>query len=398
MTRPSLPIRLARASVSGCVGLLLLAGCHAATRPPPTRLQCADAASTPLAVAVGARSNSAVPVLPDATAALLRDTAWAGQKVTFIRVDGEPEMTFTDTFRSQAGNEQARHDDFTVFLQQLQTAFATKTRAATREADPLAALSEAARATPPGGNLVLLDSGLQTMPPLRFQDGDGALLEAEPDEVVTDLKQQKALPDLHGRSVVLAGLGNTADPQPELNTRQRNNLVAIWRAIAKASGARCVEVLDDPAARRSVADLPAVSVVPIAAPPALQPCGETQFSERNNVGFLPDQADFRDEAAARTTIQALADVMRRGRQTVELIGATASVGSVQGRRDLSRRRAEAVRDVLVDLGITADRITTRGVGTDWAGYVPDLGPGGALLPGPAAENRKVIAVLSCPRG
>jgi OOP family OmpA-OmpF porin len=319
--------------------------------------------------------------------------------VTFVRVDGRPEVASTETFGSQAGNEHARRDDFTAFLQHLQTAFGTTTRARTSEADPLGALSVAARATPPEGNVVLLDSGLQTAAPLRFQDGDGALLDAEPDEIVTDLKRQGLLPDLHGRSVLLAGLGNTADPQPELNTRQRNNLAAIWQAIAKASGARCVDVLDDPAARRSMEGLPAVSVVPIAAPPTPpRPCGDTQFSDRNNVGFLPDQADFRDEAAARTTIQTLADVMRRSRQTVELIGATASVGSVQGRRDLSRRRAEAVRTVLVDLGIPADRITTRGVGTDWSGHVPDLGPGGALLPGPAAENRKVIARLRCPHG
>ena len=36
-----------------------------------------------------------------------------------------------------------------------------------------------------------------------------------------------------------------------------------------------------------------------------------------------------------------------------------------------------------------------GLGSHFPGYVPDIGPGGVLLPGPAAENRQVIISWPC---
>lgn len=48
--------------------------------------------------------------------------------------------------------------------------------------------------------------------------------------------------------------------------------------------------------------------------------------------------------------------------TVEIRGHTDSVGSEEYNRKLSRDRAEAVKEYLVDEGIEADRITTRGLG------------------------------------
>jgi OmpA-OmpF porin, OOP family len=140
---------------------------------------------------------------------------------------------------------------------------------------------------------------------------------------------------------------------------------------------------------------PAVSVVQPPKPVEPKTCGTVELGEADNISFKPDSADFRDPAGARTTLQRLADTMRAKKQKADLMGTTASVGPPAGRVELSAQRAAAVKSVLVDLGIAADTITTRGVGTNWPGHVTDLGPGDVLLPGPAAQNRKVVATLTC---
>jgi OOP family OmpA-OmpF porin len=140
-----------------------------------------------------------------------------------------------------------------------------------------------------------------------------------------------------------------------------------------------------------------VPVTPVSLPtvPPFQACGETVLHE-DTVGFLPDQAVFRDPATARRTIQDLATVVMNGRQAITLIGTTATAGTSEAsRKQLAQRRAEAVKSVLVELGIAPDRITTIGAGTEWPGRVNDIAPDGSLIPTAAAQNRAVVVQLTC---
>jgi outer membrane protein OmpA-like peptidoglycan-associated protein len=57
-------------------------------------------------------------------------------------------------------------------------------------------------------------------------------------------------------------------------------------------------------------------------------------------------------------------------------------------------RADAVKALLVDMGVPAERIDTRGVGTNHPDHVPDLTEDGVLLPGPAAQNRAVFVTAT----
>jgi len=388
---PSAALALAGTLIATLVGGLL-SGC---TEPPPPPPGCGAVA--PFALAIGGRANSPALKLPPEVSALMTESARARHRVVLVRVDGEPAVVHDEPFRTTAGNPQKERVDFDEYLGRLKAAMREKTRAAKGEADPFGALTIAARATEPGDTVVLADSGLQTVAPLRFQDDGGILLESEPAELVAYLTDElEVLPDLSGRALLFVGLGNTAPPQPQINTRQRRNLIAIWTAIAEAAGAACVRVFDDAGTAEVVPDVPAVTVVPVATgPPPPPPCGETVLADNNGVGFVADQATFKDPAAADRTITAIADAMRRGRQHAELVGTTANVGPYPGQVDLSLKRAEAVKRVLVGAGIAESRITTRGVGSRWPGYVPDRGPNSTLLPGPAAANRKVIVHLSC---
>ncbi|WP_020670257.1 OmpA family protein [Amycolatopsis nigrescens] len=348
--------------------------------------------AAPLAIAVGARANVPRPELPSEVQELMKGVAGAHQPLTLIRLDGAPAVVFDEPPPPRAKNPTADKQAVAEYLAKAQRAFAERMTAATAQADVLAALSLGGRATAEGGTVVLVDSGLQTVKPLDFaKDG---LLDADPAEVAEYLTEERLLPDLHGRTVILAGFGNTAPPQPDLDNNLRAKVVDTWRTAAAASGA-CVVTLPQPNTQKSIVDKPEVAVV--AQPPAPDPefCGTVELGESDNIAFEPDTATFRDQQAARETMSKFADAMRGDKRRAELIGTTATDGSVAGRLDLSARRAEAVKAVLVEQGVAADRITTGGVGTDWPGHLPDIGPDGGLLPGPAGQNRKVVMNLTC---
>ena len=375
--------------------LPLAAACSDGTFPAESvDIGCPTAAGGPVTIAVGARANSPTPVLPPAVVALMREAAKQSHTISLVRVDGSPTVAFQGTFRTEAANDVARRSELDAFLRQIQDRI-TKLQPKTAEADVLAALNESARITPEGGTVIIVDSGLQTTGQVRFQDP--GTFGADPKEVVDYLRKRSLMPKLVGRSVVLVGLGNTADPQQALDPSLRTKVTALWQTIVASADASCVEVIDTAASRTSVATDVPVTAVAVPTVPPFQPCGETVLRDGDTVGFLPDQAVFRDPAAARKTLQDLASLVISGRQRIELIGTTAKAGpSEQGRIELSLRRADAVKGVLVELGVAGDRITTRGVGATWPDRVNDIAPDGSLIPTAAALNRSVIVRLSCP--
>jgi len=71
---------------------------------------------------------------------------------------------------------------------------------------------------------------------------------------------------------------------------------------------------------------------------------------------------------------------------VEIDGYTDSIGTDSYNLDLSQRRADAVRSVLVSRGIDSSRIATRGYGKDY-GVASNADSGGRQL------NRRVEIVI-----
>jgi outer membrane protein OmpA-like peptidoglycan-associated protein len=62
--------------------------------------------------------------------------------------------------------------------------------------------------------------------------------------------------------------------------------------------------------------------------------------------------------------------------------------------ELSRLRAQAVKDVLVELGAPAERMTVVGLGSDFPGYTQDHDASGQVIPEAAEANRKVFVELA----
>ncbi|WP_051795042.1 OmpA family protein [Kibdelosporangium aridum] len=349
----------------------------------------------PLAIAVGARANVPRPELSKEVTELTERVVTEREQLTMIRIDGTPKIIFDEPPPPRGGSPTGDKKLVDDYLAVARKAFSDKTTAQVPQADVLRALSLAGDATARGGTIVLLDSGLQTVDPVNFTT-DGFLL-SDPAEVVGHLKnaERNLLPDLAGRTVVLSGFAKVASPQPTLDDDLSRRVRAIWRAIAEAAGA-CVNEEPLSTTDDSAKNVPPVALVPLPAPPPPKPSCEPFVLTERQVSFIPDTAQFRQPDAARAAVQPLVEAMRDGRQRVELVGSTASSGSVAGRQALSEQRAAAVKTMLVELGADSNRITTRGVGSSGPDHVPDVGPRGELLPGPAALNRKVVVNVSCP--
>jgi len=375
--------RVALMIVTLAAGTAALAAC---TDPPRA---CPTAARPGLAVAVGGRANAPAPVVPDAVGALIDRAVTDGTGIDVIRVDGHPSIACAMSFTSDAANPVARADDLNHFKQQARGAVGA-TRAKEPEANPLQALTLAAASAGPGGTVVLVDSGVQTVAPLDFHVP--GLLDADPAAVAQQLSTSGYLPDLSGRTVVLAGIGYTAAPQAPLDDRRRANLVRIWEKIVSAAGAK-EQTVTAPNTAAALAGVPPVS--PIDVPPTdvirIGCNTESILSNDGAVGFQPDSTSFVDSGLARQALGGFASFLKQnGGARASLVGTIAHYGADEGDGGLSRSRAQRVRDALVELGADGGRIAAHGAG--WGPFPTKTGP-----PSPTDDprNRRVVVTITC---
>ena len=372
------------AIVALAVGTPALVAC--ASDPPQP---CPTAAKPGLAVAVGGRANTPAPVVPERVGELIDKAVTDGTGINVIRVDGDPSIACALSFRSDAANPVARADDLNRYKRQARGILGA-TRAKEPEANPLQALVLASHAAGPGGPVVLIDSGLQTVAPLDFRVP--GLLDADPDAVARALSDSGYLPDLSGHTVVLAGIGYTATPQPSLDERRRANLVRIWEKIVTAGGAT-LETVTSPNTADAPENLPTVSPVEVPATDVIKiGCNTSSIlSNDGAVGFQPDSTSFVDSARSRQALAEFAAFLTRNSDAqASLVGSIAHYGTDDGDGGLSRLRAQRVREVLVDLGVDGTRITAHGAG--WGPFPSKDGP-----PSPADDqrNRRVVISISC---
>jgi OOP family OmpA-OmpF porin len=382
-------------AVLACLGLVLAAvvGCSSAPAAPakPLAGTCLSGAGVPLTIVVGERSDVPKTQFPDVVSTLLATAATRREPITLIRIDSKPKVFRLAPFSTTDVNSGAVQQDISNYVDGvIRILTGPDLHAVAPEADVLGALSLAGSATPAGGNIIVIDSGLQTAGQLKYQ-APGMLM-SPPGDMVQFLRAANLIPDLGRRHVLLYGFGYTAAPQATLDQPERENVVAQWKAIVAAGGA-CVTADTTPNTSAEPADLPAVSTVPLPAPPIFKPCGTTVLSDAGSVGFNAGNASFRDPAAARSTLSQLASILKQGTEPITLIGSTSTEGGDAINNPLSTKRAAAVRSVLVSLGVAGSRITVVGDGAHYSGRVPDVGPDGQLLLGQAEQDREVVVRL-----
>ena len=115
---------------------------------------------------------------------------------------------------------------------------------------------------------------------------------------------------------------------------------------------------------------------------------EPVFLTEEKIGFVADKDVFLNPSESSETLRPVAEYLASHPSiSIVLAGTTAGDSDSDFTMTLSKQRAEAVKDALIQLGVSADRIITLGLGSEkdpW--HVYNAGYDGAA----AAGNRKVV--------
>ena len=243
--------------------------------------------------------------------------------------------------------------------------------------------------------IVLMGTGLSTTGVMNFSNN---LISAEPEMVINLLNEKSEIPDFKGITVYSQQLGDVAAPQQELTSAQRIKLEKIYGGIVETGGGIFVynEIIANPV--DDTTQYPSVTPVklPSDAPISFE---EVVFEEENifeepiflteeKIGFVADKDILLNPTEASETLRPVAEYLASHPSiSIVLAGTTAGDSDSDFTMTLSKQRAEAVKDALIDLGVSADRIITLGLGSEkdpW--HVYNAGYDGAA----AAGNRKVV--------
>jgi outer membrane protein OmpA-like peptidoglycan-associated protein len=257
--------------------------------------------------------------------------------------------------------------------------------------DLLATMAAATRAVPPPATLILVSSGLSTSGGLDFRRAGWY---ANPGSLAAHLKAHHLLPSLAGYHVVFSGLGAVNGRQPALPLPEQGVVRSYWMAICRAASAASCGADDS---SRPV--LPSLSKrrVPVVSVPRTW---IYQGPKHTIEASLPDALLFAFNSAtllsgADGILQPLVKRSKRHHLLVSIKGyASPDGGTAAYNVALSKRRAQAVRNRLVSLGMPAAWITkVAGAGT--AGH----GRGSCLVRGQLDETicaklRRVVVAMT----
>lgn len=350
--------RMAAMVAAGSLVVGLLAGCSVI----PSKDGAADSAvATDTALII--TQGDGMPALTNAEEFLNSVNVTPGGSAGLVVADGKPFALGPQRFDKVKNNDiqQARADKTARYqlVEAVQGAAAT-----TPETDLISAISLASRMLSAGTAdnkvLIIRHSGVNTaVASLPMQDLD--LLNSDPAKLLDQLDAAAMLPQLNGVAVEFYGLGDVAGSQRTLSAQQVQWLQSFWQAFFDRTGAAVTFHADIVSGEALTEN--GHKVTPLA------PAGAPTFIKvsAEQVDFQPDSTTFLDEAAARKALNGLAEQLK-GTSAAHYIvaGSTAQVdnASREGAQALSLARAQAVRDVLVEAGVPADRFTCLGLGNE----------------------------------
>lgn len=347
-------------------------------------------------VLVTGSSNERQPALPDDARALLRENALAeggNSSVTVVGVDGDGSTRAQGIdLVPRRGGKPDGDEERTPKRREV---------AADRNVDRVDAAVAGIVATRPGhallagfqeagrqkaDTIVVVSSGLDTNNPFDLRKTG---FDYSPADLVTYLKKENALPTLSGKTVLLA-LSAADGTQQKLDEPSRRNVERLWTAVLKASGATVRTV----ASRSEQTSVATVATPPIPVPVIESPhppeagsgvTPSTTFILPANLLFKPNLPTLADPAEARAQLQTVVDHVDAG-TTISIEGHTAYVqGAPSDGVPFSRKRALAIRSLLLELGVRPAAITqVTGVG--------HLHP--IVQPADDPRNRAVLVVLT----
>ncbi len=343
--------------------------------------------------------NAPVNLSSETVRTAAANTVYSYGMTSAIAIDGFPEIDFSYSYElpkqyANANRQKLEADAEVKTLSLLSELYSIK--AVDPEADVLESLRLAVRSLSAVDdsyekNIVVIDSGLNTTGILNFCNN---IITAEPSQVAEELESKSAIPDFSGVKVLWMQMGDVCEPQQSLSPAQLVNLKNIWSAIIEKTGG-VLEIHDDPTSKATEkTEYPKVSTIdlPKETPIAYEAKNdftEPQFLSEEQCQFLGDSDVYVNPEKVYETVSPIAEYMiNKPTFKILLIGTTAGDTDNFVTEDLSRRRAEAVKATLIELGVSEKNIISCGLGSSDPWHIYGVGIEGPL----AAQNRKVVLI------
>jgi outer membrane protein OmpA-like peptidoglycan-associated protein len=328
---------------------------------------------------------------------LAQTLGWEGSRLSTVLADGAPEIKKSaliekrdnqndgEILASQNTNQLTSVYSCAVQDPELQYSGGYTI---TPETDFLQGLTVAARAfdVKASGSekiVIVVGNGIQSVGQINFTEEGIPTLDAIPG-IIEALKNGGVLPDLQGARVDWVGLGETDGvAQEKLNQQSQDSLLAFWQALIVASNGR-VGTFQLGVASGTPRE-GSIPVTPITALP--DACINMTLTTESGFNFKPDTAIFIDRNQAVQAAENIAEELASkpdctGRITVT--GYTSSGVSEDEYKPeddlvLSKQRADAFAELLVQAGVTVEIVSEgggKGPNNDWnadGSYNEDVG-------------------------
>jgi outer membrane protein OmpA-like peptidoglycan-associated protein len=215
-------------------------------------------------------------------------------------------------------------------------------------------ITAAIEAAPRPATLIVISSGLTTAGGFDLRQVDW---DASPSAIANELERHGLLPDLAGCKVVFSGLSSTSGDQPAPPLPRQAILDSYWLAICQAAGA--TSCTTDESTRpeppsRSTTPVPVVPVPNMTSArgphnSVITTVPDTLLFALNSTTLLP---------GADSVLQLIAQQASAQDEQFTITGYASPDGGIFAyNRALSLRRAEAVHDRLIFLGLPSGQIT-----------------------------------------
>lgn len=368
--------------------VLVLSACTPPTKEP----LCTAPDTQDLVIVRDVTAHASVGVDP-AVECIVTAALFAGIPVSVIAADGDPAVTLRgSTGAVRTENITVFHDDLPGALTNIAAAFVP---ADDDGLDLLAALSLAADLSE-DSTVIVISSGLSDAEPLSYPTP--GMLDADAQEVAAQVMESGALTDAGGIvHVEWFGAGYGAGEQGALHDDSRDTVRATWAAILGNLGVNVVfnnaplaekETFATP---RTVVPTLETELTPIE-PKIEKETASWALGQDGPVSFVKDSSDYLKPDLAHAAIaEAAAQILAHGGCSVIVSGTTAEVPGMSrtGAANLAERRAATVAQGLIDAGVPADCISTRGYAGADSPWYSDNNPGGVFDAALAVANRSV---------
>lgn len=356
-----------------------------------------------LALLVGKYRNNAQPALDsgvlnnDIVALAQQD----GSKIAAIELDGNPYVICSNKIAVQSGaSSSIKKQDANMYISNIGTAI-NDSVPQTAEVDILKGISIASReltasdATDSNKVLYIMSNGLQTVGKLNMSQYN--ILDADADLLIEQIKDD--IPNLESISkVVWLGIGDVADNQTIIDENNKNKLKSLWSAVIEEGGSSVDFINDNTTSVNNPDDWPSVSNVTIINNDLdIDAVIDVVKLDETKISFVSDKAEFVSESDAYEALKPIADILIKNTDMkVLIVGSTATDGTIEDCKDLSRLRADKVKNTLIEeLHVNPNQLLTYGAGQSSTPFrVDDLDNNGNLIESEAAKNRAVYIVNS----